>query len=823
MENQPDNRIIDLTGLDLFLEHVPDPGGRKLIREQIFFAAQIVEKKEDEVTRLQAEAEAVYAQVQEQQRKLEAQQKALADEQSRLNAIAEKASNLPDQVDGLTRQVNQVSSSLTKDSKTVVDELGKVQTSFQDHSEKTLQVLKGEITELLDKFDAVQRSAQDRSAESLQTIKDDISERITEHSRTALSREKSFMDEIAKLVNLAVSEIEQKLKTEMGKVATSLADAASDRQKLNTEIAKFDKSLTDSVADQARILETLTGRRGILAQLQPLGAKFEAMEKSVGSLPSKTDLSKALDESSKYADLLERYRKVTQERDESRVEGQSLRAEMDNLKERAAIDVRAASDRETLTNEKLELERQRVQRRDNTIQDLQDTCDATHQQLQEAQGRLEGFADLQQQLQDARARLEAAETAAQELQQTRDQLRRSEEAQGRYSRDNARQRGIIDQEKKLNTDRSQQINEMRDHLAASREQAEQARVKAEETATELRTRFEQQGALHQELKDAWANEKVMLQEEMSRQRSLLEDRDNTLELSRSKIESLERDNSERTSAVHDSNVQLEKATVEVRALEQMLSSANSVQDALRSELTAVKSSEDTAKKLAANFEEQSQAQKSDCNALEGRLSVLRHELATARSGEETAKQSVKGLQQELQSVNDQFTAAQGQVSDLNDQLATARSREDSASTSVVDLQQQLHAERDRVTAVEGQLSAHNAQQWVTIPEGVTGDLAKMYLRLADEFRDIPSAPQRCDRINLSQLAVEIAPILDELDAKENLLQFLNAGHQNWHCFGQVLKGDPRCAINGGTCLTHDTGCIKVRVLQLDERVLDFTN
>ncbi|SPJ80234.1 uncharacterized protein FTOL_08626 [Fusarium torulosum] len=119
------------------------------------------------------------------------------------------------------------------------------------------------------------------------------------------------------------------------------------------------------------------------------------------------------------------------------------------------------------------------------------------------------------------------------------------------------------------------------------------------------------------------------------------------------------------------------------------------------------------------------------------------------------------------------------------------------------------------------LTAHNAQQWVTIPQGVTGDLAKMYLRLANEFRDIPTVPQSCDGLDMLQLAVEIAPILDGYDAKENLVQFLDAGNQNWHCLGQVLKGDPHCEINGESCLTHGTGCIKVRVIQLDEKVLDF--
>ncbi|KAH7262918.1 hypothetical protein BKA59DRAFT_449135 [Fusarium tricinctum] len=775
MENQPDNRIIDLTSLDLFLEHVPDPGGRRLIREQILFAAQIVEKKEDEVTRLKAEAEAVYTQVQEQKGKLEAQQKALTDEQTRLNAIADKACTLPDQVDGLTRQVSQMSLSLTKDSKTVVDRLDTVRTSFRDHLEKSLQAFKSDVAKVVDKFDAGQRSAQDRSAESLQVIKDDIAERITGLSNTSLSREKSLMDEIARLTRLAVSEIEQKLKTEMIKV---------------------DKSLAALTVDQQLLLDTLTGDADVVgtwatrAQVEPLAARLEAIVKSVGSLPSKADLPQALEEAgfyrhfNEYADLLEKCQKMTQERDQSRMESQSLRAEMKVLEDRAAIEVDAAKNREALANEKLEGERQRVQRRDDAIQDLQDTCDATYQQLQEAQGSLEDFADLQQQLQDARASLEAAETAAQELQQTRDQLRRSEEAEGRYSREIVRQRASIEQEKKLNKERSQQISEMGDHLAdakVGREQAEQARVKAEEMAAQLQTSFQDQRVLQKELKDAWANEKVRLQEELSRQRSLLEDHDKTLELLRSKTESLERDNSERTSAVHASNVQLEKATADVKALEHMLSSATAVQDALRSELTAVNSSEDTAKKFAANLEEQFQAKKSDCNVLEGRLSVLRHELATARSGEETAKQSVN------------------------------------------DLQQQLHVAIDRVTAVEGQLSVHNAQQWVTIPEGVTGDLAKMYLRLADEFRDIPSAPESCHGLDMSQLAVKLAPILDDFDAKENLVRFLDAGHDNWHCLSQVLNGDPRCEVNGGACLTHGSGCVKVRVMQLDEKVLDFTN
>ncbi|KIL95587.1 hypothetical protein FAVG1_00324 [Fusarium avenaceum] len=177
-------------------------------------------------------------------------------------------------------------------------------------------------------------------------------------------------------------------------------------------------------------------------------------------------------------------------------------------------------------------------------------------------------------------------------------------------------------------------------------------------------------------------------------------------------------------------------------------------------------------------------------------------------------------QWQLQTMTTDINAVSTQLSDLHDELAIANS-EDTAERSVADLQQQLRLLKDRVTTIEGQISAHNAQNWVVIPEGVTGDIAQMYLRLADEFRGIPCAPERCDGIDMSELAAKIAPILEDWGAKENLDQFLDAGKQNWHCLGKVLEGHPHCEIKQDVCSTHGTGCIKVRVMTLDEKVLDF--
>ncbi|KIL95581.1 hypothetical protein FAVG1_00318 [Fusarium avenaceum] len=785
MENQPDNRIVNLATLDMFLEHVPDPHARRHIRDQVFFAIEKVEKKEEEVTRLKAEAEAFCAQVQEQKGELEAKQKALSDEQARLNAIAEKACTLPERVDGLARQVNQVSTSFTKDSKTLVDKLDAVQNS----SEKSRQAIKGDITGLSDKVNAGRKSAQDLSAKSVKTIKDDIAERITELRDTSLTREKGIKDEITRLIDLAVSAIEQKQKTAMGPVTKSLGDAAAGQQKMTTDIGYIVKDVATLVVDQQVMFETLTGE-GTTSGSWATTAQVEAIEKSLGSLPSKADLSKALDEANKSAGLLEKYHEVTQERDESRVEVQSLKAEMNNLKERAAIEVRAASDREALTNDKLELERQRVQRRDNTIQDLQNTHAATYQQLEQAQGGLEDYADLQQQLQDAQGRLEAAETAAQELEQTREQLRRSEEAEGRYSREITRQRGSIDQEKKLNAERSKQIKEISDHLATSREQAEQARVKAEETAAELRMRFEQQGALHQELKDAWANERAALQEKVSDRDMLLHNQGQDLVSLRSRVaetESLQKN--------------LDDARTQVERLDDLLNEASHKAETCGQELAVARSQEQELKRALATSNSELEDAKRLANGLEQSL----------RDAQSDFEGRLKDANRKAETYSQQLSEARIGKQDLTRALASSNSELEDTRRQVIGLEQRLIDAQSRISTFEDQTS---------MPQGILSGLADMYVKLAREFQDIPTAPGNIYSFDMTEVAVEIAPLLAQYEAKDNLLAFLNAQTPDWHCLQQVVDGD-RLSVVQDQCGQHRGSCVLVRVITLGTAVLEF--
>ncbi|KAM0467851.1 hypothetical protein ACHAP7_011473 [Fusarium lateritium] len=542
MEAQPVGQVLDLLHLDRILSQIPDAASAAVIRAQIVAGCEAVELKRNEAIANRDEAEALRTQLQEKTGELESELAGLKGSQAKLNLVAEQTSALPGQVGDLVRRFEQMSLDLKQESSTIADRI----TSMQSLTE-------------------------DQAAQTLQAIKDDVAERLTVISSTALSSE-------------------QRLTT------------------MGTEISAVKKSVAASAADQQLLLDTLTGdgdMRGSWATqvqvescVQPLITKVEAIQKSVGYLPSKVDVSKALEEAGsyrhfeKYEELLTKCQNMTKERDHYQMESRNLRMEMKILEEKTAIEVDSSRCREALSNERLEEERQRGRRMDNTIQGLEEKYTASHQRLEEAEGSLEVSAGLQQELQDARARLEAAEATAQELQATRNQLRTSRDAVAEGHRETNKLRAKVGYEKQLNTERSQQINEAHAHIAAveeSRGQTEQARTKAEEQVAQLNARFEQFNDLQQQLKEAWATEKISLQKEVSDSHALVDSQKRDLASLHSRVAETKR-----------IQKQLDDTLVQNKQLKGRLKEANHKAETYGQQLSAAHNSEQDLKTALEN-------------------------------------------------------------------------------------------------------------------------------------------------------------------------------------------------------------------------------
>ncbi|KAF5668074.1 hypothetical protein FHETE_5340 [Fusarium heterosporum] len=189
---------------------------------------------------------------------------------------------------------------------------------------------------------------------------------------------------------------------------------------------------------------------------------------------------------------------------------------------------------------------------------------------------------------------------------------------------------------------------------------------------------------------------------------------------------------------------------------------------------------------------------------------LQGELKKAWATEKASLQGSVSYERSLrESKEETLELARSKASTLNKELTEA-------TTKAVNLQQDLMAATAQIKTAEDQVAAR-----VTVPRGVTGDLAKTYLRLTDEFRDIPSVPETIDGLDMATAAIEITPILDQYNAKEYLVAFLNERQQGWHFLSQVLNGCPSVTEHR-ICSMHGRGCMKVRVGGLMQE-LEFDN
>ncbi|RBR15225.1 uncharacterized protein FIESC28_07405 [Fusarium coffeatum] len=146
-------------------------------------------------------------------------------------------------------------------------------------------------------------------------------------------------------------------------------------------------------------------------------------------------------------------------------------------------------------------------------------------------------------------------------------------------------------------------------------------------------------------------------------------------------------------------------------------------------------------------------------SLESQRATLEEQLVDKRDLVVLKAQKVDLLQSKLDDVQGQLQQALLESSGLQEALTAADAKIESLgrkleSEATCDLALQLEQATSRISTLENQLEAG-----VVVPKGQLGGLSAMYIQLAEQVRDIPTATEDCETFELSIVATEIAPLL----------------------------------------------------------------
>ncbi|KAF4456116.1 hypothetical protein F53441_1671, partial [Fusarium austroafricanum] len=141
------------------------------------------------------------------------------------------------------------------------------------------------------------------------------------------------------------------------------------------------------------------------------------------------------------------------------------------------------------------------------------------------------------------------------------------------------------------------------------------------------------------------------------------------------------------------------------------------------------------------------------------LAVANADLRAEQAGSSESRTKVATLEQELRDEKSRSyiaEAIQKEVSDIR---------------SFVEDNQRL---RDDLASFLNQPGTDGHLQGSVPEDGFTSELSKMYARLSETFKGIPTAPGRRDTFDMQRVAIKIAPLLQCEGAKENLLALHSA-------------------------------------------------
>ncbi|RKL48131.1 hypothetical protein BFJ70_g2488 [Fusarium oxysporum] len=568
----------------------------------------------------------------------------------------------------------------------------------------------------------------------------------------------------------ACRQLNQDIVTKLNDLSVSVNQNTKDLSSTKDKSIEMATAVASVREDQKQIEASLKDgvtMDGIKDQIKPLVSIATTINEVVQGLPTVASLDEKFANVGRLTERAEYFEAEAMRLDR---DVQTLREEAQRLEDATAHQVAQANSRVEHANSLKGVVESRLQEKDSLISELREANADLQNCLTQAGSQ--GVA-AQRRLDVVEQRLQTAEANSQGLAEVKNKLQRTEQAEMEARQRMADLQRALEREKKHHDACSAELTKT---LSDKRDAIHQ-KSKLEDECSSVRDELKElrsQGSmdLQRQMKDQWATLKEVLEKQLSDKRS----HDDTIRELHTACDS------------------------ERQALQGRIIDKDSLIGRQNEELETLRSRDST-------------------------LELLQQELDMANKSIETVTKALEQAASDLQASEQRVVESRGMVLASEKELTETKAENESLredwetawdqvknSNGVIERLEREH------TVTKDMLSTLQAQS-VTIPQGVTGELSRMYFRLADELRGIPTVPEINGELDMSEIAIEIGPLLIRY-GKSDLLRFLRGGSEALHCSRQVIQGHRHSISSDGTCSYHDR-CLLVRVVVQDFPALEF--
>jgi chromosome segregation ATPase len=561
-------------------------------------------------------------------------------------------------------------------------------------------------------------------------------------------------------------DIFSKLESLSVNVETNTKDLSLSKDK-SAEMATALDSVKD-VQEQIKLsLQDGATKEGMKSEFESLAKSAKAITNTIQGLPTVAFLESKFQGVGRIAERADHYAAQSLQLDR---DIQVLRDEALELENSTAQQVAQANSRVELATSLREVAESQVKEKDSFINELREGNADLRNRLRQAES--EGNA-AKRRLEVMDQKLGTAEAKLQEIAEARNKLQRAEQVEREKDERIKELQSALERERKYHDDCSAELTK----TLSEKGEVILQKAKLEDEYSSVRKELSQlrsQGALalQQQLKDQWATVKEALEQQLCNKRS------------------------------HDEGIRELRAAwnTERQALQGQITDKDSLLRRQNDELGTL----------------QSQA------AL---LDQLQQQLQQANDRHETATETLERVKSDLQALKQRLAESEQRLQASDRKLEETKTDNESLRKDWEDALEQV---KNSNAVIERKEKEHNATrdmlstlqaQSVTVPQGVSGELSRMYFRLANELRGIPTVPDINGELEMSVVAVEIGPLLIRY-GNSDLLEFLQGGNPGLHCSRQVIQGHRHSITSDGRCNLHDK-CLLVRVVVADSPALEF--
>ncbi|KAM0084514.1 hypothetical protein ACKRZS_003355 [Fusarium odoratissimum] len=612
---QETSRVLDLKQLDLILSFVPNPGGAKVLRDQIVSGCRIVEAKEDEV-------EALHARVENQSTLLQVQ----------LEELKTERESFRQQKDHEIEKLRAEQVKLENLARTLGSQ-------FQD--------LTSNAGHLSDKVDECQTAV----AEKLQGFGKVISDRASEREKT-------------------VNVLNQSVKDLSASARKNAEDLSSMRDKCNVMATGMDSVKEDQTRIESSLKDGVT-MQGMKGQVKPLIELANTSKQIIDGLPTVAFLNTKFENVARLAERLEHLQAQATEL------GQ-VNQDLKNQNEYLSTERDRASYFSEQARSQLEENEETLGQKDSKIEELQTARDDLLNRLTAANGQISQGKDARRRLDEVQHLLQTAESTRQELAEVKPKLQQAEQNVKEMEQKIANLQRRLDREKDLNGDCSAKLTQALSNNSGILLQKTKLEAECSELRKDLsQLRSREALDLQQQMKDQWAAVSEAMKEQLSEKRSHEETVRQLKDSWSSEKQALEGEISAKVSLIENHEQQLQTLRSRVSTLEPLrgqLDAANENTSRVQALLEQASSNLQLSEQRVAQFEEMaivSAKELEDLKAENGRLQESGESVSLQLR---TSNGTIEGLQQECDTINEALSTLQAQSVRIPEGTAGAISR-----------------------------------------------------------------------------------------------------------------------------------------------------